>query len=112
MQANYQYGAATTLDVQDSQTALVVANNSLNQATYDYEMAKARLRLAEGSPSWARRRTRMRNKRNILAGLLLLVSSANYRCGGSVEPGETSAAVTGTVVLDVKAAPVQAGNGQ
>lgn len=50
MQANYQYGAATTLDVQDSQTALVVANNSLNQATYDYEMAKARLRLAEGSP--------------------------------------------------------------
>jgi outer membrane protein TolC len=50
MQANYQYGAATTLDVQDAQTALVVANNSLNQATYDYEMAKARLRLAEGSP--------------------------------------------------------------
>jgi len=54
----------------------------------------------------------MRNKRNILAGLLWLVSSANYRCGGSVEPGETSAAVTSTVVLDVKAAPVQAGNGQ
>ena len=50
MQANYQYGAATTLDVQDSQTALVVANNALNTATYDYEMAKARLRLAEGSP--------------------------------------------------------------
>ena len=51
----------------------------------------------------------MRNKRNILAGLLLLVSSANYRCGGPVEPGETSAAVTSTEVLDVKAAPVQAG---
>jgi outer membrane protein len=50
MQANYEYGAATTLDVQDSQTARVVANNALNTATYDYEMAKARLRLAEGSP--------------------------------------------------------------
>ena len=50
MQANYQYGAATTLDVQDSQTALLVATNALITATYDYEMAKARLRLAEGSP--------------------------------------------------------------
>ncbi len=50
MQANYQYGAATTLDVLDSQTALVVARNALISATYDYEMAKARLRLASGSP--------------------------------------------------------------
>lgn len=50
MQANYQYGAATTLDVTDSQTALVVARNSLINATYDYEMAKARLRLASGIP--------------------------------------------------------------
>ncbi len=50
MQANYQYGAATTLDVFDSQTALTLARNSLINATYDYEMAKARLRLATGSP--------------------------------------------------------------
>jgi outer membrane protein len=50
MQANYQYGAATTLDVSDSQTALALARNSLIAATYDYEMAKARLRLASGSP--------------------------------------------------------------
>ncbi len=50
MQANYQYGAATTLDVVDSQTALTVARNALINATYDYEMAKARLRLATGSP--------------------------------------------------------------
>ncbi len=50
MQANYQYGAATTLDVVDSQTALAVARNSHIGAIYDYEMAKARLRLASGSP--------------------------------------------------------------
>jgi outer membrane protein TolC len=50
MQANYQYGAATTLDVIDSQTALSLARNAQIGATYDYEMAKARLRLASGSP--------------------------------------------------------------
>ena len=50
MQANYQYGAATTLDVSDSQTALAIARNSQIAATYEYEMAKARLRLASGSP--------------------------------------------------------------
>ena len=50
MQANYQYGAATTLDVVDSQTALALARNSEIGATYEYEMSKARLRLASGSP--------------------------------------------------------------
>ncbi|HYK87659.1 MAG TPA: TolC family protein [Acidobacteriota bacterium] len=50
MQANYQHGAATTLDVVDSQTALTMARNTQIGATYDYEMAKARLRLAAGSP--------------------------------------------------------------
>jgi len=50
MQANYQYGAATTLDVVDSQTALTMARNAQISATYDYEVAKARLRLAAGSP--------------------------------------------------------------
>ncbi|MBN2243122.1 MAG: TolC family protein [Acidobacteria bacterium] len=50
MQANYQYGAATTLDVLDSQTALAVARNAQISAIYEYEMTKARLRLASGSP--------------------------------------------------------------
>jgi outer membrane protein len=50
MQANYEFGAATTLDVVDSQTALALAKNSVIGATYEYEMAKARLRLASGSP--------------------------------------------------------------
>ena len=50
MQANYKYGAATTLDVVDSQTALTVARNAQVNATYDYVLARARLRLAAGSP--------------------------------------------------------------
>jgi outer membrane protein TolC len=50
MQSNYQYGAATTLDVTDSQTALSLARNSQIGATYEYEIAKARLRLASGVP--------------------------------------------------------------
>ncbi len=50
MQANYQYGAATTLDVVDSQTALALARNAEINATYEYGMAKARLRLAQGTP--------------------------------------------------------------
>ncbi len=50
MEANYRYGAATTLDVVDSQTALAIARNAKVAATYNYEMAKARLRLAAGMP--------------------------------------------------------------
>jgi outer membrane protein TolC len=50
MQANYEYGAATTLDVLDSQIALTIARNAQISATYDYEISKARLRLASGSP--------------------------------------------------------------
>jgi outer membrane protein len=50
MRANYQNGAATTLDVFDSQTALSLARNAQVSETYDYEMAKARLRLASGRP--------------------------------------------------------------
>ncbi len=50
MQANYQYGAATTLDVVDSQAALTVARNAVIIATYQYQLAKGRLRLAAGMP--------------------------------------------------------------
>ena len=50
MQSNYQYGAATTLDVVDSQTALTVARNAVINATYQYQIAKGRLRLAAGLP--------------------------------------------------------------
>jgi outer membrane protein len=50
MQSNYQYGAATTLDVVDSQTALTVARNAVINTTYQYQIAKGRLRLAAGLP--------------------------------------------------------------
>jgi outer membrane protein len=50
MQANYKFGAATTLDVVDSQTALTIARNAVINATYQYELAKGRLRLAAGMP--------------------------------------------------------------
>lgn len=50
MQANYQYGAATTLDVVDSQTALTIARNAEINATYQYQVAKGRMRLAVGMP--------------------------------------------------------------
>jgi outer membrane protein len=50
MQANYQYGAATTLDVVDAEAALTMARNAVLMATYEFQLAKARLRLASGSP--------------------------------------------------------------
>jgi outer membrane protein len=50
MQANYQFGAATTLDIVDSQAALTQARNARISAVYSYEIAKARMRLAAGIP--------------------------------------------------------------
>jgi outer membrane protein TolC len=50
MQANYRYGAATTLDVVDSETALTVARNAEITATYQYQVATGRLKLAAGIP--------------------------------------------------------------
>jgi outer membrane protein len=50
MQANFQYGAATTVELLDSQTALTVSRYSQLSATFDHEIAKARLRLASGGP--------------------------------------------------------------
>jgi outer membrane protein TolC len=50
MQANYRYGAATTLDVVDSEAALTLARNAEIGATYQYQIATGRLRLAAGIP--------------------------------------------------------------
>lgn len=50
MQDNYRFGAATTLDIVDSQAALTQARNARISAVYTYEIAKARMRLAAGSP--------------------------------------------------------------
>jgi HAE1 family hydrophobic/amphiphilic exporter-1 len=43
-QSNYQYGAATTLDVTDAQAALVLAESDRIQALYDHAIARAALR--------------------------------------------------------------------
>jgi outer membrane protein len=48
MQDNYKYGAATTLDVLDAQTALTTARWTLLQGLYDHTMARAQLRYVVG----------------------------------------------------------------
>ncbi|HXG32198.1 MAG TPA: TolC family protein [Bryobacteraceae bacterium] len=47
-QENYQYGAATTLDVVDAQTALTVARTNLLRGLHDYSVARANLLWAIG----------------------------------------------------------------
>jgi outer membrane protein len=51
-QSNYQYGAATTLDVMDAQTALSVARTNLLRGLHDYSVARANLRWAVGMTPW------------------------------------------------------------
>lgn len=48
MQNNYKYGAATTLEVFDSQLALVLARLTLLQGLYDHILARAQLRFIMG----------------------------------------------------------------
>jgi len=48
MEQNYRYGAATTLDVQDSQTAVLVARMNLFQSLFDHTVARAQLRYVMG----------------------------------------------------------------
>ncbi|MBI4875360.1 MAG: TolC family protein, partial [Acidobacteria bacterium] len=51
-QANYQHGAATTLDVGDAQTALSVARTNLLRGLYDCAVARANLRWTLGRTPW------------------------------------------------------------
>ena len=48
MQDNYRYGAATTLDVTDAQSALTTARWTLLQGLYDHTMARVQLRYVMG----------------------------------------------------------------
>ncbi len=48
MEDNYRYGAATTLDVTDAQTALSVARTNLLRGLYDHTLARAQFRWALG----------------------------------------------------------------
>jgi outer membrane protein len=52
MQTNYQYGAATTLDIVDAQTALSLARNNLLRGQYEYSIARANLRWVLGRTPW------------------------------------------------------------
>ncbi len=51
-QNNYKYGAATTLDIVDAQTALSVARTNLLRGLHDYAVARASLRWAAGMTPW------------------------------------------------------------
>ena len=52
MQNNYKYGAATTLDIVDAQTAVSVARSNLLRGLHDYSVARADLRWALGEAPW------------------------------------------------------------
>jgi len=51
-QENYKYGAATTLDVVDAQTALTVARTNLLRGLHDHAVARANLRWVAGRTPW------------------------------------------------------------
>jgi outer membrane protein len=51
-QANYKYGAATTLDVVDAQTAVSSARSNLLRGLHDYSISRANLRWAMGGNPW------------------------------------------------------------
>jgi outer membrane protein len=52
MQNNYKYGAATTLDVLDAQTAVSTARTNMLRGLHDYTVARANLRWAIGRSPW------------------------------------------------------------
>ena len=52
MQENYKYGAATTLDILDSQAAVSVARTDLLRGLHDHCIARANLRWAIGQTPW------------------------------------------------------------
>ncbi len=51
-EANYKYGAATPLDIVDSQVALSLAQTNLLRGLHDYTIARASLRWSMGETPW------------------------------------------------------------
>jgi outer membrane protein len=51
-QANYKYGAATTLDIVDAQTALSMARTNLLRGLHDCSVARANVRWVLGRTPW------------------------------------------------------------
>ena len=52
MQDNYRFGAATTLDIVDAQTAVTVARTNLLSGLHDYAIARANLLWTMGKRPW------------------------------------------------------------
>jgi outer membrane protein TolC len=52
MQDNYRFGAATTLDIVDAQTAVTVARTNLLSGLHDYSIARANLLWTLGKRPW------------------------------------------------------------
>ena len=52
MQNNYKYGAATTLDIVDAETAVSVARTNLLRGLHDYSVGRANLRWSLGQTPW------------------------------------------------------------
>jgi len=52
MQDNYKFGAATTLDIVDAETAVSVARGNLLRGLYDYSVGRANLRWSIGQTPW------------------------------------------------------------
>jgi outer membrane protein len=52
MQNNYKFGAATTLDIVDAETAASVARGNLLRGLYDYSVGRASLRWSLGQTPW------------------------------------------------------------
>jgi outer membrane protein len=52
VEANYKYGAATTLDIVDAQLAMTTAQTNLLRGLYDYSVARASLRWTTGETPW------------------------------------------------------------
>ncbi len=51
-ESNYKYGAATPLDIVDSQVALSLAQTNLLRGLHDYTLARANLRWSMGETPW------------------------------------------------------------
>lgn len=52
MQDNYKFGAATTLDIVDAETAVSIARGNLLRGLYDYSVGRANLRWSIGQTPW------------------------------------------------------------
>ena len=95
MQNNYKYGAATTLDMVDAETALAVARTNLLRGLHDYSVARANLRWAIGRPMGVKHDAHIVTLRAGLAVVVVLAA-----CGRQ-QPRTVSASAPVAVTANV-----------